>query len=402
MSLPTMHSFRRLAVSALVLAQGLLSSVPLLAAPPPNEPIRVGSVSTLTGPGSTVAWRAAKAYFDAVNAAGGVGGRRIDYQVLDDRADPQAAQQAAARLVADPGVVALAGGSSVLECAFNHAVYEKAGLMSIPGAGVDPACFGSPAIAPVNAGPYVSTANALSFARDVLKHDRLCVVAPALPGMVDAFRDIVARWAIGRAGTPPTIDLYRIEAPLDGIVQQVAARRCQAVIYSGPEGLAIDWVLKARAALGGVDHVFLASVYTSGVLRAVGVSGEGIYVLAEFEPWSGSSLQLADWRGLMLARGIEASSLSQGGYLAAQVLVKVMRGIRGPITRASVTEALRTMQPIANSLADEPFVFGPASQHQPHRSALPLRLTNGRWRIAHARWVRFEPKAEAPGIPFGR
>lgn len=402
-----MSPFHRL----LALVQGVLLSAPVVCAPetPALGPIRIGSVSTLTGPGSNVSWRAAKAYFDAVNAAGGVGGRHIEYVVLDDRADPQAAQQAAASLVADASVVALAGGSSVLECAFNHAAYEKAGLMSIPGAGVDPLCFGSAAIAPVNAGPYVSTANALSFARDVLRHDRLCVVAPALPGMVDAFRAVVASWAAGRVGTPPTIDIYRIEEPLDGIVRQVAARRCQAVVYSGPEGLAIDWLRKARMALPPVDHLFLASVYTKGVLRALGAAGEGIYVLAEFEPWSGSSLQLADWRRLMSVRGIEASSLSQGGYLAAQVLVKVMRSINGPVTRASVTEALRTMRPIPNPLVEDLFVFGAAAQHQSQRSALPLRLEGGRWRVAHAQWVRFEPgkaSASVPGIPavipFGR
>ena len=146
-----------------------------------------------------------------------------------------------------------------------------------------------------------------------------------------------------------------------------------------------------------MDHVFLASAYTNGVLRAVGAAGEGIYVLAEFEPWSGSSLQLTDWRRLMVARGIEASSLSQGGYLAAQLLVKVMRGIDGPVTRASVAAALRAMPPIANPLVDKPFVFGPAQTHHPQRSALPLRLISGRWRIAHAQWIRFEP-----ALPFGR
>lgn len=390
----------RMLARLLVLATSSLPFAPVLAAPLP-EPIRIGSVSTLTGPGSTVAWRAAKAYFDAVNLAGGIAGRHIEYLVLDDRADPQAAQQAATQLATDASIVALAGGSSVLECAVNHAVYEKAGLMSIPGAGVDPACFGSPAIAPVNAGPYVATANALSFARDVLRHDRLCVVAPALPGMVDAFRSSVAQWAVGRGGTPPAIDVYRIEEPLGGIVRQVAARNCQAVIYSGPEGLAIDWALKSRGALGQADLVFLASAYTKGVLRGLGAAGEGVYALAEFEPWSSSSLQIVDWRHLMMARGIEASSLSQGGYLAAQLLVKVMRGIRGPVTRAAVAEALRTMQPIANPLVDEPFVFGPGTRHQPHRSALPMQLVNGRWRVAHAQWLRFEPAMPAaPGNPL--
>lgn len=395
------------------LSTGLSLSVSVTAAPQ-TDPIRVGSVSTLTGPGSTVAWRAAKAYFDAVNAAGGVKGRRIEYEVLDDRADPQAARQAGMRLVNDPGVVALAGGSSVMECAVNHASYAQAGLMSIPGGGVDRFCFESPAIAPVNAGPYVSTANALTFARDVLKHERLCVVAPALPGMVEPFREAVERWAAARKTKPPAMDIYELAEPLDKVIRRVSLHGCHAVVYAGPDGPAIDWIKTARPAMPDADQVFLTSAYTNGVLRAVGSAGDGIFVLAEFEPWSGSSLQLLDWRRLMLNNNVEASSLSQGGYLAAQVLVKVMRGIDGPINRASVTKALQNMQPIANPLVDEPFVFGPGRQHQPHRSAIPMRLSEGRWRVFHAQWIRVSsapvtspaagrsPPASSSHIPNGR
>jgi branched-chain amino acid transport system substrate-binding protein len=126
--------------------------------------IKVGAVSTLSGAGaSPESVRGAQAYFDAVNANGGVRGRRIVLVSLDDRADPAAAQAAAAQLAADPDIVALGGGSSVLDCAVNHGRYAAAGLVLVPGGGIDPACFQAPGIVPVNAGPYVSMANALKL-----------------------------------------------------------------------------------------------------------------------------------------------------------------------------------------------------------------------------------------------
>jgi branched-chain amino acid transport system substrate-binding protein len=385
------HRMRLLRASILALPLALEPCAAL--AQGASDPIRVGTVSSLTGLGaSSDAWRSAKAYFDAINAAGGIRGRRIEYVVEDDRMDPQAAQRAAQKLAADPGIVALAGGSSVLECAVNHGLYAQAGLMSIPGGGVDPLCFGTPNVAPVNAGPYTSTANALTFARKVLRRQDICVVAPALPGMAEAFQAVVAHWARRSGGAAPTVDLFRLEEPLPGVVQRVAQRGCKAVVFTGPEGPAIQWVQASRTALPGVDQVMLTSAYTAGALKALGAAGEGPYVMAEFEPWSSSSLQMSDWRGLMLARKIEPSSLSQGGYLAAQMLVKVMHGIDGPVTRASVTRALRAMEPVANAFAPDPFVVGAAQRHNPNRSALPLRLVDGRWRVAHPQWIRFEPE----------
>lgn len=365
----------------------VLSGTGAAAAP---DPIRVGAISSLTGPGASPdATRAAKAYFDAINAAGGIRGRRIDYLVQDDRMQPPLAQQAAERLIADTSVVALAGSSSVLECAVNHQRYAQAGLMSLPGAGVDPLCFGSPAIAPVNAGPYVSTANALSFASQVLKRQRPCVVAPALPGMLEAFQAVVARWAKWRRVDTPPLDTFRLGEPLHPLVQQVQKRDCDAVVYTGPEGPAIEWARLARKAMPSTDLVLLTSAYTTNVLQALGRDGEGIYVMAEFEPWSSSSLQIVDWRSLMVSNRITPSSLSQGGYLAAQMLVKVLRGIEGPVTRESVTRALRGMAPVSNALTAEPFVFGAGDRHGPNRSALAMRLEGGRWRVAHPQWLSF-------------
>lgn len=349
-----------------------------------DRPIKVAAVSTLSGPGaSPESVRGAQAYFDAVNAAGGVRGRKLVLLSVDDRADPAAAAAAAAALVADAEVVALAGGSSVLECAVNHRRYEAAGLMSLPGGAIDPQCFRSPAIAPVNAGPYVSMANALSFVRDVLRLDRPCVVSPALPGMTEAFTAALQGWARQRGAPLPPMALFTIGEPLEPIARRMANDRCRAVVFTGPN--VVEWARQSRPLLPGVPQVFLTPAYTTAATAALSELGEGLHAMAEFEPWTSRSLQLTDWRGLMVASKVPLSSLSQGGYLAAQMLVRAMNRIPGPITRASVAQALRDMPAAPNALTAEP--FSAAAGRQPNRSAIPMVLKRGRWEVAHPQWI---------------
>jgi branched-chain amino acid transport system substrate-binding protein len=370
------------------LASALAAAHPLHAQESDQGPIVVGAVSSLTGPGaSDASTLAARMYFDAVNAAGGIQGRRIEYRVIDDQMSPPRAQQAATQLIQDPRTVALAGGSSVLECGVNHARYAQARLFNLPGGGVDPACFASTHIAPVNTGPYVATATALTFAHTVLRHERICVVSPALPGMTEAFEKTVKDWTQRSKAPAPSLDVYRLEDPLPPLVQRVAARQCQVIVYTGPGGPAIGWMLASRQVMPKVPVVMLTSAYTSQAAKALANAGDGLYAMAEFDPWSSGSLQIMGWRRLLIARQIEPSSLSQGGHIAAQVLVNTLQGMHGPIHRASVSQALETMAPWRSGMMDQPFKVGTNGQHQLNRSALPMKLEAGRWRIAHARWI---------------
>lgn len=61
--------------------------------------------------------------------------------------------------------------------------------------------------------------------------------------------------------------------------------------------------------------------------------------------------------------------------------------MRGPITRASVSQALETMTHWRSGMMDKPFKVGANGLHQFNRSALPMKLVAGRWRIAHAQWI---------------
>lgn len=105
-----------------------------------------------------------------------------------------------------------------------------------------------------------------------------------------------------------------------------------------------------------------------------------LYSMAEFEPWSSRSPSLTDWRSVMQRGKVPLSSFSQGGYTAAQLFVRILRGMEGRITRARVTEALR-------SVKDMELSIGLESAHNPNRATLPMKLEQGRWRIASPFWV---------------
>jgi branched-chain amino acid transport system substrate-binding protein len=99
-------------LAALVLAA--VSALPSAAAPG-SDPgvtstsILLGGTSPLTGPAAAYASvaRGAKAYFDSVNAKGGVSKRRIDYKILDDGYNPGNTVQATRQLVEQDKVFAV-------------------------------------------------------------------------------------------------------------------------------------------------------------------------------------------------------------------------------------------------------------------------------------------------------
>jgi branched-chain amino acid transport system substrate-binding protein len=101
-------------VSALIAAVALAALPRALAsstADPGITPtsILLGGTSPLTGPAAAYASvaRGAKAYFDSVNARGGVARRKIDYKILDDAYNPATTVQATRQLVEQDRVFAI-------------------------------------------------------------------------------------------------------------------------------------------------------------------------------------------------------------------------------------------------------------------------------------------------------
>ena len=367
----------------------------------PLGPINIGAISTVTaGPADFASsGRAAKAVFDSVNATGGIQKRKLVFIQEDDQASPVTAAQAASRLIHGEKVVAMVGGASFLECSVNASAYQQAGLASIPALGLDSICFNTPMIAPVSAGPYLQFSLALDYVFDKLKKKRLCVMRLGVPGNVQKNMDgVVLAWT-QKTGNKLVLDERDIQPgdKPETYFKKAGEAKCEAIVFGGPENFSIQFAGAGKKIMpANVPLVFQSSVYTSEAAQSLGRDGDGIYAMSEFEPWSSRSGQLSQWRSLMTAHQVALTSASQGGYLAAQILVKAMRGIQGEITRESVTRALQQLQPYELPMLSMPFGFGNGAAHHPNQAAIPVQLFEGRWRIAHHEWL----KPSIPGAPL--
>ena len=348
------------------------------------DTIKIGAVSSLTGPMNWPESTAvARAVFDRVNAAGGINGRKIEYIVEDDKFDPAVSGAAAHRLIDQQGVVGMVGSASVMECAVNAQYYLQRNIVSVPGTGIDPICFRTPNIAPVNTGPYLGIAVSLYYAATALKLDHLCAFTPAIPSGKVGTDDAMA--LIEKStGQKMLIDDRTVQGGDDLTQFVLKAKRsgCKAVLFAGVEPQAIAWMRAVKAQnVTGITWLMLTAAYTDQVAKVLGADGDGLYANSEFEPYLSTSPALDDWKALSTQAKLPLSSFSEGGYLSASIFVDVLKSIKGDITRDSVTAAFRALTDYKTSLIGTPFVFGLGKTHQPNHSSKMVQLHDGKWDV---------------------
>ncbi|MCY3619649.1 MAG: ABC transporter substrate-binding protein [Acidimicrobiaceae bacterium] len=353
-------------------------------------PIRLGAISTLTGPASfPESHSAAQAVFDRVNAAGGIGGRTISCIVEDDGFDPALAAQAARRLDDEEGVVAMVGSASLLECAVNAGFYAEVGLYSVQGTGIDPVCFATSNISPVNTGPFFSDAVALYYASEELGAANVCFGAFDVPDFQPAYAAAVAEWAAATGKQLAYSDTtLTFDGDLTPFMLELESNGCDAAVVQANDFHYVA-MMQIREAQGlDVQILGLTSGYTAAVAEQLGATGNGLVLASEFEPFTDTdSAALNDWRALMEEAGVPPTSFAQGGYLAATIMVGVLAGIDGEITRESVASALLGLEPVDTGLTGTPYAFGAGDAHGSNRAAKFVELVDGAWVVKTPEWI---------------
>ena len=360
------------------------------ASPTSTEPIRLGAISTLTGPASfPESHSAAQAVFDRVNAAGGIGGRLIEYTVEDDGFDPALAAQAARRLADEIGVVAMVGSASLLECAVNSQFYAEVGLYAIQGTGIDPVCFATSNISPVNTGPFFSDAVAMFYASEELGAENVCFGAFDVPGFQPAYDAAIAEWTAATGKELAYSDMALIfDGDLTPFMLELESNGCDAAVVQANDFHYVA-MMQIREAQGlDVQILGLTSGYTAALAEQLGSTGNGLLLASEFEPFTDvDSEVLRDWRDLMDQAGVPQTSFAEGGYLAATIMVSVLEGISGEITRESVAAALLALEPVETGLTGTPYAFGDAPAHGSNRAAKFVEVLDGAWVVKTPEWI---------------
>jgi branched-chain amino acid transport system substrate-binding protein len=362
-----------------------------------TSPIVVGSVNALSGPATfPEASQAAQAVFNQVNQDGGIGGRKIEYKILDDKADPATGAADAREIVASDKAVALVGSASLIDCQVNGQYYQQSGILSIQGTGVDQDCFQNPNISAVNVGPYGDTTMTLTYGSQVLGLKKICAFLEITGNTLPSYKAAIAAWS---TSTGKQLAMEDDTVPYGAsdytpYIVKAKAAGCDAVYANAVQPDAIGQ-MKAAAAQGwnNVTFLYLTSVYSTQFATAATQVGKGVYVPAEFAPYTdANSSKNADWQKLMTADKIPLTSFAQGGYLAATYFVQVLKSIKGDITRDSVTKALRDMQPISNPMVGTPWTFGTAATHNSNRTGWPIKLLpgTGKWALAASDWFKLD------------
>lgn len=343
-------------------------------------PIKVGSINGITGLFQTPEVpEAVQAVFDEVNEAGGIDGRELELISMDDAMNPQRSTEAALDLIQSQGVVALVGSSSAVDCGLNRGTYSKNGIVSIPAVGVDPACFGSPNIAPVNPGPFGLLTAMLYYASETLGHDKVCIDYTVLPGSGGGIDDAIQKWTDLTGQTLAHTELSVGEGdPTKYLVADKSAG-CQAVLYNGPVG---PYFAQAKTqGMEDVDFIVGANSYTDASAEAI-PEGLNVYAGTEWQPYTDATLPGNErWARLIEENSVQRTAFSQGAVMAADVFVEVLRTIEGDITRSSVTEAFTSMDPIAYPMVGTPWVFGPGDAHNPVRGSRFVKAEQGSWTV---------------------
>lgn len=361
-----------------------------------GDPIVVASVNSLSGPAAyPEASQAAQAVFDEFNANGGLDGRPIEYVVLDDKGDPTAAGTAARDAVSTHEAVALVGSASILDCEVNHPVYEEHGIVSIQGTGVDPYCFSTPNISPVNLGPFMGAELTLMHATQQLGLTSICGYFSNATGSWKAAYDAaIERWTAATGAQFTLTDFSIPYSQPDFTPQVVQAKEagCDAIFFATIEPDALS-MLKAANSQGMTDmtFLFLTSVYSSQFAEAAEFVGKGAYALAEFSPYSDSSVPgNEEWIALMEKHGVPLTSFAQGGYLAATHFLEGLQSIEGEVTRESVTQLFTGMADgYASTMTGTEWMFGSGDAHSSNRAGWPIQIAPGAsaWTSAADDWI---------------
>jgi len=349
-----------------------------------GDPIQIGAIVGKTGPEDfSSSARAAQAYFNCVNANGGINGRPIQYTIQDDTWNPEVASQAANKLVKDTKVVAMTGSSSFVECGANNDLYVKEGVASVSGVGVPRACFYGKNYISFNQGPRQSTLGAAQYITETFKLKSLTCVAPGIPGFGDWVCGGVESY--GKANNIPVKTVIFDPGQLDGnaIALQVAAAKSEGVVLGMPRGMMLPILTAAeqqdlgKSAKWGLP----TSAYHADMPKAVGKYWhDKLYVHMELEPMDGTGPDNTNWKAIMDKFGDKKDprdTFSQAGFLAAKVTTEALLSIKGTVDRKSAYQAIVGTTKWKSDMMCAPWYFGPGERHQPNHKGRAALLQKG-------------------------
>jgi branched-chain amino acid transport system substrate-binding protein len=356
-----------------------------------GTPIPLGGIVTdQTGTSFADIANMAGAYFDCVNANGGINGHPIKYYIQKEQTNPSQIASEAKQLVQTDKVVGIIGNTSIIECTINHSYWEKLGFFIID-SGIAPECYSTSNSAAVNMGPRYSSDGAVQYA--ITQHPSKIVFDQAnVPGTsyIAAGPNAIAKAAgvpiVDMTATPPVADANSVAISLVN-----AAGKDGAVIlnFTPPDALTI---LQAAQKLNIEGNVKLwgcsTPCNTDFLAKSLGPKWNGkIFVNAELTPPDGTNTPTMNLYKAILAQygksvtgGI--GSFSQMGFTEAELMVKALESVQGEYTVASVNAAIKGLKNVNTGMLCQQWTYGDYSSHLPNNMDYTTTANNGQMTLA--------------------
>jgi branched-chain amino acid transport system substrate-binding protein len=341
-----MESWARTVMVAVLALQGVVA---LAQEGITKTSIVIGQSVALTGPGSSLAvpfHQGAKMYFDRVNAAGGIQGRKIELVTLDDRGNAQLAVANTKKLL-EQGVLSLFGyyGSPQVTAIYPQ-IKDGDVLLFAPMAAADEfrgAMYGN--VYSVRPG-YAEEAAAIGRHAETLGAKRLGILhatdSESLAALDSAMRTMGSMGANVVANAPvPT-------GAVANAVDKVMAAKPESVLVIGDANGAAAAVRDLRAkGFRGPIYGF-SNTGESLLAEELGAAGAGV-VVVRVVPKSDTA-KVAVVREMtadaQAAKAGKPNVYMLEGYIAARVYAEALRRIARDPTRARLKKSLETLDDV--------------------------------------------------------
>jgi branched-chain amino acid transport system substrate-binding protein len=353
-----------------------------------GTPIALGSINTKQ-PGTDFSdiQNMTAAYFNCVNANGGINGHPIKYYPLTEQTNPSQIASLAKQLVTSDHVVGIAGSSSIIECSVDSAYWKSLGFYVL-GAGIDPECWSTPNAASVNMGPRYSSDGAVQYALNQ-KVTKIAFDQSNVPGTTYIAGGPNALAAAAHVPIQDFTENVPITSANSVAIKLVnAAGPTGAVVlnFTPPEALLI---LQAAQKLGLEDKVkewgCSTPCNTDFLASALGPKwNHKLFVNAELTPLNGDNSQAAQlYKAILAQYGSNVSggvgSFSQMGFVNGAIATHALETITGPYTVASVNAAFKAVSNYNTGMLCQAFTYGNYSEHIPNNMDYTVTPSGGKF-----------------------
>lgn len=326
------------------------------------QEIVLGQSVALTGPAQELGKEmqlGAKTYFDIVNAAGGVRGRKIVLRTLDDGYEPPRAEANTKKFVDDGDVLALFGYVGTPTSAASIPVAIKA---KVPFFG---AFTGAELLrTPLNR--YVFNVRASYFDETeaiVRQMTQSGVTRIAVFYQNDSYGQA------GLAGVQRALTKRKLEVAAKATVERnstdvsaavaaMMAAKPEVIIMISAYSSCSEFIKQLKAKELATRYVNVSFVGTRALAKALGPAADGVMISQVMPPPTANKFPLiAEYQKALRAAGVnDFSYTSLEGYVAAKVMVEALRK-GGDASREALVKALEGLRNV--DLGGFSVSFGP-------------------------------------------